>query len=220
MNLKEMKNKVHCGDCLEVMKDIPDKSIDLVLTDPPYNASNGSLKETINEEWDKTFNPIPFLDEAFRLIKDGGSVLVFCSYHLLGVYLQYDAKVQQIIHWQHISSLPAIAKVYTPTIEYIVWYTTPNYTFNKKFAGKNVIRSLKPYQLKEKYGHPSPKPEQLAGKLLNVHSKEGDLILDPFAGSGTTGRACKDLGREFILIEKEPKYVEICKKRLQQEVMF
>jgi site-specific DNA-methyltransferase (adenine-specific) len=218
-------NKVIQGDCLEVMKELPDKCVDLVLTDPPYNASNSNIRfgdgyRTINEDWDKNFCPTPFLNECFRLLKDGGSILVFCSYHLLGKYLEYGRKVQQIIHWEHITALPAIAKVYTPTIEYIVWFSTPNYIFNKEFSGRNVIREKKSYQVGESFNHPSVKPIELIKKLLAVHSNEEDIVLDPFLGSGTTAVAYKQLDRNFIGIEISEKYCEIARQRLSQDLLF
>lgn len=215
-------NKIYQGDCLELMKELPDKSIDLVLTDPPYNASNSNIGfdtgyKTIKEKWDKNFNPYLFLDVIFEKIKDGGSILVFCSYHLLGKYLEYGKKVQQVIHWEHITAFPAIAKVYTPKIEYCVWYSTPKYTFNKEFAkGGNIIRNKKAYQVDGKIEHPSVKPSDLIEKLLKVHSNETDLILDPFIGSGTTAIACLKTNRNYIGIELESKYCDIANKRISE----
>jgi site-specific DNA-methyltransferase (adenine-specific) len=206
------------------MREIPDKSIDLVLTDPPYNASNSNISfdnyRTINEDWDKNWEAKPFLDEAFRIIKKGGSILSFCSYHTLGQYLNYGKKVQQIIHWEHTTALPAIAKIYTPVIEYIVWFSTPNYCFNKQLSGRNVLKAKKPYQCGEDFKHPSPKPTELIGRLLHVHSNENDLILDPFLGSGTTAVACQALKRNFIGIEISPEYCEIARQRLRQQVLI
>lgn len=218
------KIELICGDALIEMKKIPDKSIDLVLTDPPYNASNSHIGfkdgyKTIDEEWDKNFNPYPFLDIAFQKIRDGGGILAFCSYHLLGKYLEYGKKVQQVIHWEHITAMPAIAKVYTPVIEYIVWYSTPCYTFNKGIIPTNCIRNKKGYLVDGKIEHPSLKPTDLIKKLLYVHSNEGDTILDPFMGSGTTGVACKELGRNFIGIEISSDYFAIAKKRIDNTIV-
>jgi DNA modification methylase len=142
--------------------------------------------------------------------------LTFCSYHLLGKYLEYGKKIQQVIHWEHITAMPAIAKVYTPVIEYVVWYSTPNYTFNKKEAGRNIIRNKKAYLVDGKIDHPSIKPSNLIEQLLRIHSNEGQLVLDPFMGSGTTGVACQELGRNFIGIEIEPKYFSIAERRINQ----
>lgn len=229
--IEDNLNTIILGDCLDVMKQIPDKSIDLVLTDPPYNASNSNIGlkngyKTINESWDKGFNPIYFLDIVKDKIKNGGSLIVFCSYHLLGEYLNWDGlKLQQIVHWEYITALPAIAKVYTPVIEYAVWFSTKNYTFNKKYSGTNIIRNKKAYQIDGKHiNHPSIKPTNLIEKMLNVHSNQSDLILDCFSGSGTTAIACSKLKRNFICIEKDPDYYEASVKRLEdfkrQGVLF
>jgi len=84
---------LYCCDCLEIMKKFPKESIDLILTDPPYNASNSKLSfkdkhyETINEEWDKGFR-IDFFDNCVDIMKKGSQMLIFCSYHLLGEYLK------------------------------------------------------------------------------------------------------------------------------------
>lgn len=220
--MEQYINQIIHADCMDILKQLPDKCIDLVLTDPPYNASNShiGLKDgykTINEEWDKNFNPIPYLDECKRVLKNGGSMVFFCSYHLLGEYLNWDKmKLQQILHWEHVTALPAIAKVYTPAIEYAVWFTTPNYTFNKEFAKTNVIRNKKAYQVDGKYiNHPSIKPSDLIKKLLLVHSNENDLVLDCFSGSGTTAVACHDLKRRFICIEKDYDYWKASVERLK-----
>jgi DNA modification methylase len=212
------------------MKGIPDKSVDLVLTDPPYNASNSNIGfkngyKTINETWDKDFNPLEFMMEADRIIKEGGSIIAFCSYHTLGCYLNikhlnFRVKIQQILHWEHVTALPAIAKVYTPVIEYAVWFSTPKYIFNKKYAERNVLRFKKSYQVEGKLPHPSVKPISLIKKLLDVHSNQESIVLDPFLGSGTTAVACKELGRKFIGIEKEQKYCDIANRRLAQEYLF
>jgi len=204
------------------MKEIPDKSVDLVLTDPPYNASNSKIGfkdgyQTVNENWDKNFDIMPFIGEAKRILKPTGSLLSFCSYHLLGEYLtRVPMKLQQIIHWEYITAFPAIAKVYTPVIEYCCWFVNGSpYVFNKKYSGRNLYREHKPMQ-NEKTEHPTQKPLLLIEKLIAVHSNQGDIILDPFLGSGTTAIAAHNTGRFFIGIEKEPKYVEIARKRLEQ----
>lgn len=210
------------------MKKLPSKSIDLVLSDPPYNASNSNLKiwdyKLINEKWDKKFDPYPFLDEAFRVIKDWGSILTFCSYHLLWKYLEYGKKVQQVIHWEHITCVPSLTKTYHPCIEYIVWYSTPKYTFNKP-AWRNVIREKKAYQYwekyyidddKEKWAHPSIKPTPLLEKLIMVHSNEWDIILDPYVWSWSTCVAATKLNRNFIWCDMDRDYCNIAVRRINE----
>ena len=220
--MEQYINKIIHADCMDILKQLPDKCIDLVLTDPPYNASNSNIVfeeknyKSINTKWDKNFEPIQYLDECKRVLRDGGSMLFFCSYHLLGDYLKWDKlKLQQVVHWQHQNPFPAITKIYTPAIEYIVWYTTPNYTFNKNYSKLNIILNKKAYAVDGKIDHPSVKPSDLIQKLLKVHSNENDLILDCFSGSGTTAVACHNLNRRFICIEKDEDYYKASVERLE-----
>ena len=222
--LEKHLDKIICGDCLEVLKEIPDKSIDLVLTDPPYNASNSNIScndkhyKTLNEDWDKGFVAKDFLDLCYDKLKHNGSMIVFCSYHTLVQYLTYDKlKIQQIIHWVKTNPFPAIAKVYTPNVEYAVWFVKGSpYTFNKKFAEQNIIYT-NICQGEERTKHPTQKPLDLWAKLLQVHSNEGDVVLDPFSGSGTTAIACHRMNRHFICIEQDGAYFKDSEFRLREE---
>lgn len=201
------------------MKKLPDKSVDLILTDPPYNASNSNLQlgnyKLMNRKWDKRFDPKDFLDEAFRVIRDWGSIMAFCSYHLLWKYLEYWKKVQQVIHWEHITCVPSLTKTYHPCIEYIVWYSTPRYTFNKP-AWRNLIREKKAYQYWEKFDHPTVKPTPLLEKLITIHSNEWDLIVDPFVGSWSTCVAATKLNRNFIGWDMSMEYCELSANRINE----
>ena len=224
IDVNDLIGKITCADCLDILKQLPDKCIDLVLTDPPYNASNSKLGfseksyHTINEEWDKGFSAIQFLEDVFPKIKDNGSMIVFCSYHTLNQYLSWDKmKIQQIIHWRKSNPFPAIAKVYTPSVEYAVWFVgNKPYTFEKKMAKTDII-TTSICAGEERIKHPTQKPLELWNKLLNVHSKENDLVLDCFSGSGTTAIACHRLKRRFICIEKDPEYWKASCKRLEDE---
>jgi len=207
---------IYHGDCLEILPQI--EKVDLVLTDPPYNDSNSNIGfkngyKTINEKWDKGYDPYKIMNISIDIVKDKGSFLFFCSYHLLGKYLTWNKeKLQQIIHWEYITAMPAIAKVYTPSIEYIIWYSRPKYTFNKKNSGRKILRYMKAKGI----DHPCPKPVELIENLLLVHSNINDIVLDPFLGSGTTAVAAMKLNRRFIGIEIEEKYCEIAAKRCEQ----
>ena len=222
--IEQYINKIINDDCLNVLKQLPDKCIDLILTDPPYNASNSKLSyddknyKSVNEDWDKDFVAQDFLDLCYDKLKDNGSIIVFCSYHTLAQYLNYDKlKLQQIIHWHKSNAFPAITKVYSPSIEYAVWFVKGSpYTFNKKFANQDIITTCI-CGGKEREEHPTQKPLELWNKLLQVHSNENDLVLDCFSGSGTTAVACYKLKRRFICVEKDPKYWEMSCKRLEAE---
>lgn len=225
MNIRDLENKIINADCMDILKQLPDNCVDLVLTDPPYNASNSNISfqdkgfNSVEEKWDKDFNATYFLDSVLEKVKYNGSVLAFCSYHTLGQYLNWGKmKIQQIIHWNKSNAFPAIAKVYTPSIEYCVWFVNKGspYVFNKKYAERDLI--VTPIcQGKERIGHPTQKPLELFEKLLLVHSNENDLVLDCFSGSGTTAVACHRLKRRFICIEKDAEYWAKSVERLKAE---
>lgn len=223
--IEDFLDQIHLGDCVEVMGRMPNESIDLILTDPPYNASNSKIVceeksfNAVNEDWDKDFDATAFLDMAYDKLKPNGSMLVFCSHHTLGQYLSWGKmKIQQIIHWVKTNPFPAIAKVYTPNVEYCVWFVKGSpYTFNKKFAGQNIITTAICGGQERLGTHPTQKPIELWSKLLSVHSNEGDIVLDCFSGSGTNAIACHRMHRRFICIEMDPKYHEISCERLRAE---
>jgi site-specific DNA-methyltransferase (adenine-specific) len=217
-----MEYKLFNNDFRNVLNEIPDGSIDLILTDPPYNASNSNIAcfdrhySTVNEEWDKNFT-VDFIPLVWPKLKPNGSFLSFCSHHLLGDYLKSGYKVQQIIHWIKTNPFPAIAKVYTPNVEYIVWFVKGSpYCFNKKYSNHNIIKTGLCQGL-EREDHPTQKPIKLMDKLLLVHSNENDTIFDLFMGTGTTGVSCMKHNRNFIGIEKEQKYFEIAERRISNE---
>lgn len=183
------------GDCLEVMKSIPDKSVDMVLTDPPYGINIA--------EWDKQPPKKEYFYEIFRISK------------------------KQIIFGGNYFDLPK-------TESWIVWYKQPflkqqaqaeliwtslkfkTKVFHYRYAGncEGYPEKLK-VNYKKKAQHPSEKPLEVMEYLVRDFTKENDTVLDCFMGSGTTGLACKNLNRNFIGIEKDEKYFEIAKKRME-----
>ena len=215
-------NTVIHGDCHSELKKIQNHSIDLILTDPPYQMSDDKTQirrfhyETLNEEWDKDYN-ISWVSEIERLLKPTGQVLIFCSQKLLAQYLNILNPVRQILHWERTNPVPALRRYYWFSVEYILWKTMSNlFTFEKKLARQDVF-NYPTCAGHERYKHPTQKPLELIKQLVQVHSTVGDVILDPFAGTGTCAVACKQLGREFILIEKEEQYINMINQRLSQE---
>ena len=220
------KNKIYHKDCIDFLKEVEDGSVDLILTDPPYNASNSKLEfpdkhwASVNQEWDKGFT-VDFVKLAIQKLKSNGSMLIFCSYHLLKDYLNtVDIKLQQIIHWTKTNPVPSFYKVYTPNVEYILWFVKGSpYTFNKKKAKTNVIQTKMVNNLDTTKYHPTQKPVMLMRRLVEVHSNEGELVLDCFMGSGTTALASKQLNRSFIGCDINKEYVEIAERRLSQKTL-
>jgi len=239
------EHKIIMGDCLEVLKGIPDESIDLVFADPPYGLAkkNGlgwkySKHVTLQEAWD-IFSKDDFFDfnirwvtECMRILKHGGSIWVCGSFHniyQLGFILQHlDAKINNSIIWFKPNAQPNITcRMFTESTEHLIW-GTKNHTKTKWMFNYNLMKTmnngkqmrnvweipLTPKSEKWAGEHPTQKPVELLKRIILACSKEGDTILDPFVGSGTTSFVAKSYGRNSIGIEKEKKYLPIIKKRL------
>jgi len=213
MNKHILINQVICGDCLEVMKDIPDKSIDLVLTDPPYGVGYEY------KSYDDTQENLKKLIDAFmpEVLRIGKVVLITCGNGNQHLYPKPDWTLAWVMtagagqnKWGFTCWQPILA------------YGKNPYRTNRMGARPDIIVSN---ERSEKNGHACPKPIGVWTEILKKGSvKETDIILDPFAGSGTTGVACQNLKRNYILIEKEEKYVKVAEERItnakRQEILF
>ena len=235
-------NQVVQGDCLEVMKGMPDKCVDLVLTDPPYNISqknkiyrdyrSGKRADISFDygEWDYGFNILPVLEESKRLLKQYGQWIVFCAEQQIGMYRKWlgdNGHFKQILIWEKTNPLPQFRKCgYRQATEIMMWAyrekpTKKEQHFN--FLLQEEMKNIFRFPIcggNERTEHPTQKPLKLVQELLKRHSFENDLILDPFLGSGTTAVAAKQLGRNFIGIEINEKYCKIARDRLRQEVLL
>lgn len=213
-------NKVICGDCLQVMKDIPDKSIDLILTDPPYGMNYQSAWRIATPQFKKIENDnnidwFPeFIKECYRVLKDNSHIYIFCNDYNISKFrnLQEQAgfKNKRTLVWvknNHTSG--DLLGDYANKTEFINYAQKGRRLLN---GGRNT--NVLEFSRVSKLEHPTQKPVDLNEFLIKKSTNENDIILDPFAGSGTTGVACKNLNRNYILIEKEPEYVKIINKRL------
>jgi len=223
--LDKFLNKIICGDCLEVMRDIPDKSVDLVLTDPPYGIDFQSCKRKKEERFVKIANDktpfIEWVEDAFRITKDGGAVVCFCRWDVEQSFLDelnrvgYEVKSQLIWHKKGFG-MGDLKREFAATHEN-AWFGIKG---NYNFPGKRPATVITMQKVdNDKIVHPNEKPVNLMAYLINTLTEPGMTILDPFLGSGTTAIAAHNTGRKFIGIEKEPKYVEIARKRLEQAQM-
>jgi len=215
------------GDAREKIKDIPDESIDLVLTDPPYGVSR--TKEYADEGWDVEF----FSHEFYRVLKNNTRVYIFapqktaCS--IIPRMESAGFKFIQILVWVRKNLVRGAGSFFfwdfTSTHEFILLFhkgNPPHIRVVKPYVNSDVLVYAKPqsnFNRDKKY-HPHQKPLELIKHLIIVSTEPGHTVLDPFAGSGTTAVASKILGRNFIVIEREKKYVEIIKSRLSQVKSF
>jgi len=317
--MEDYLNKIILGDCLEVMKDIPDKSVDLVVTDPPYNISKAEW-----DKWKRKEDYIEWMGQIFkeceRLLKDNGSFYFFHNDMMQMVdlmkwikdntkfvfnsFITWDKGNFRSLAWKNPSDKSNLRSWFN-TCEYIMYYTfqdetglttvmldTNNFPSLRQYfkelqeyIGLNIKRinlrlghrkaehcfywkttqwdlptpetyqqlidtfNIREWQefreyedLRREYEdlrythnldrnhknvwrypskntglyHPTEKPMSIIVRIIDASSNKGDIILDPFLGSGTTAVASLNTGRFFIGIEREPKYVEIARKRLEQ----
>lgn len=228
--------KLYNADCMEILKQIPDSSIDLILTDPPYNISGNTRLHRMSStgkamdidmdfgEWDYNFDPVPFLEESKRVLNDYGSIIVWTSEQLYGTYRNWceeNMYPKQLLVWVKQNPVPQFRKVgYRQATELAFWASkgklgkdNPNFIFQTQQEMTNVF--LAPVVAgDERTEHPTQKPLSIFTQLVNTHCRKGGIVLDPFMGSGTTGVAAISAEREFIGIELDEKYFEIAKARI------
>ena len=229
-----MKNiQIFCGDCLELMKDIPDGSVDLVVTDPPYLIENtkaggkSKLAKSIqnmndqieNNNLTKGFNE-RILDELVRVMKKI-NIYIWCNHKQIPMYLDYFVKEKgcsfDVLIWNKSNAMPLFNNKYLTDKEYCLYFRKSAYCNPQCYQdAKTVFYQPINAKDKKKYGHPTIKPLNIIQTLICNSSKEGDTVLDCFMGSGTTGVACVNTGRNFIGIELDPTYFETAKKRLEE----
>ena len=233
---------LRCGDCLEIMKTLSDKSVDLILTDPPYGidfcSSRANRKERLQNDkldvWQKMLEPM-FL-EFKRILTDTGCCCCCCGgggkTPVTAIFTMEAIKHFNLIQTLVWKKFIGLGWRYRPSYENIVVLSKDDKNYNFYDTSKrcsNVIEGINqdiPQYRGKEAGyhdeHPTQKPVALMTCLLKIHSIKSDTILDPFMGSGKTGVACKELGRNFIGIEIEKKYFNIAKRRIEQttELMF
>ena len=201
-------NRIYNCDCLELIKELDDKSVDLILTDPPYalnskydlyNDTDDNLKELINK----------VMPEFLRV---GRAVLITCGIKNITYYPQ----PYWILAWTY-TTTNSTGKWGFTQWQPILAYGKDPYLVNRRGRQRDVINSTG--LGKRNFDHPCPKPLKFWTELLLRGSvNEGDIILDPFIGSGTTAVACIRTGRQFIGMEISEEYCKIAQKRIDDEL--
>lgn len=238
--------------------EIKPESVDLVFADPPYNLSGNGLHwkgnktggdwYMVNEEWDRMTAPEylqftrKWIGGAHKVLKDGGSVYISCTFHNLSevmmVLKQLDFKINNIITWQKTNAMPNMTRrVFTHSTEFVVWAVKgKKWIFNYEDLRKMNPEKQKDGSLKQmrdvwqlplvqgkerirgkdnRAVHPTQKPEEMLRRIILASSNKGDVVLDPFVGSGTTTFVAKKLGRKWIGIEKDKKYFKVAENRME-----
>ena len=218
-------NTIYNEDCLEGMKRIPDNSIDLVVTDPPYRTTSrgssggtgGILKEEINKRG-KVFkhNDIKFnewLPELYRILKDTGHAYIMTNNkNLKGMLMEIENvgfNIYKTLIWAKNS--PITNMYYMDSHEYIIFCRKGKAKRINNCGTKSVLNVDNP----RNKVHPTEKPVELMEVLINNSSQEGELVFDPFMGSGTTAIACLKTNRQYIGFELDEEYFKLSLERLE-----
>jgi len=245
-------NKIIKGDCIEVLKEIPEDSIDLIFADPPYNLQlqgelyrpNQTRVDGVDDKWDQ-FSSFEEYDKfthdwlkgCRRVLKKDGTIWVIGSYHNifrvgkimqdLGFWILND------VVWIKTNPMPNFRGTrFNNAQETLIWAAKSQkskYTFHyksmKSFSDDKQMRSdwyipicngKERIKLNGEKAHSTQKPEALLYRIIVATSNPGDIVLDPFMGSGTTGAVAKKLGRNFVGIEKEDTYIKIANERIKK----
>lgn len=222
------------ADSRDIIRNIPDSSIDFILTDPPYNLgkhSTGNIplqgRSAMNNdvaEWDMIdFNPEEWADEFIRILKPTGNLFIFTSYNQLGRWyncLDHRFDASNFMIWHKTNPAPKIFKAgFLNSCEMIFtcWNKKHTWNFISQAEMHNFIESpicMKPERLSSPK-HPTQKPVCILKKMIEISSNENDIVFDPFMGVGSTGVAALELNRKFIGIEIDKDYYEAANKRIE-----
>lgn len=236
----DQKLKAICGDAIEEMKKIPSESINLIITDPPYNLNKDYGKTKDNLEFDEYLEfTRQWISEAQRVLKKDGTIYVFMGMKYISYVYQilekeYDFKFNSWITWYYTQGIGK-TKGFSPRHDDILMFNkSSKFTFNlddirvpqKYYRSVNNMRGANPgnvwefahmhYCNKNRKKHPTQKPEGLYERMILASSNEGDTVLDPFLGSGTLLRVCQQTKRNGIGIDINPEYIQMALERLDE----
>lgn len=246
-------NKIYKGNCVDVMKRMPENSVDLIFADPPYNMQLGgdlfrpdrSKVDAVDDHWDqfesfKHYDEFTYswLHEARRVLKPNGTIWVIGSYHNIfrvGKILQdIGFWILNDILWIKSNPMPNFMGTrFNNAHETLIWASKSSeskFTFHyKSMKTANDDKQMRSdwylpicsgnerLRIDGQKVHSTQKPEALLNRIIVSTSNPGDLILDPFMGSGTTGAVAKELGRDYIGIEQEDEYIKAAENRINSK---
>lgn len=222
------------GDCLVLLPTLAAGSVDSIITDPPYRVSqpNISIKRKLPHAgkhtktfdfgaWDHAFNPAPIAAEMDRVLTDHGQIYLFTASMLIAEWINILGRQfsgWKVLTWCKPDPLPQIRKRHwTSATEFVLWFWRGRYTFNFTKHKEMYSYWLMPAPGKNRSPryHANEKPLRIVQQQVEVSTNPGDTVLDPFAGSGTTGVACVRTGRRFIGIEQDQGYFDIARRRIE-----
>jgi modification methylase len=233
-------NKIICGDCISIMKEMPEKSIDLIVTSPPYNLKNSTgngMKCSKGKKWPNNLlqhgyshhsDNMPHneyvqwqkncLTEMMRLLKDNGAIFYNHKWRVQGGLIQdrqdivSEFPVRQIIIWKRKGGINLNPHFFLPTYEVIYLICKPD--FRLKSKGEASVGDVWEFTQERGIPHPAAYPVALIERIIG--STNAEIILDPFIGSGTTAIAALKLERNYIGIDISPDYCEMAQDRIEK----
>jgi site-specific DNA-methyltransferase (adenine-specific) len=234
-NLMSFDSRLFCGDSLDIMRELPDNSVDAVITDPPYNIGYA--------DWDLFKHIEEVAYQWNRLLTKDGSLFCFCGWSFVtevicNISNIKDLRLNDWIIYDRVKGRGGKRRLVS-TREDLLWYVkSDNWTFNKANAYSTIKKKTGGLGLKngqpnralsnvwtdispivpwsfERNIHPTQKPVQLMERIVSVFTNENDIVLDSFMGSGTTGVACMNLNRRFVGIELDKEYFQLAEQRIQ-----
>lgn len=211
------------GDCLELMKDIPDGSVDMVLADPPYGIDFQSQWKKNKAEWKpKIINDkspfVDFIPLLKRILRPTACVMIFTRWDVQQRFIdemeRIGLRIKSVLIWdKQIHGMGDLKRAYASRYESILFHSEDSFRFNGKRPQDIIsVRRVLPQNLT----HPNEKPVELLETLISQCTMGGGTVLDPFMGSGSTGVAAVNTGRSFIGMELDPGYFETACKRISE----
>lgn len=209
--------QLFCGDCLEVMKHIPDKSVDVAFTSPPYNRKRNDKYSNYSDTKDDYFGfLVAFSDMLIRITKKWCIVNLQTNYYNRADVYKYighfAGKIQNIIVWEKTNPMPASGNNITNAVEYFIVLGDSPLKSNTTYTKNHISTSVNSHMLKT---HKAVMKQEVSDWFVDKFTKEDEVVLDSFMGLGTTGLSCLKLGRKFIGIELDPEYFKIAEDRIK-----
>jgi adenine-specific DNA-methyltransferase len=212
--INQFTNRILCGDCRKVLKELPARSVDLVVTDPPYlvNYVSRDKRRFVNDNPRDVSWLFPAMQEIYRVLKDDRYFVCFYGFHkvdqFLAAWRTAGFRTLEQLVW---------AKDYPSSVRAVSRWHEAAYVLAKGRPPRPevVLKSVLEWQYTGNELHPSQKPVLAILPLILAYSRAGDIVLDPFAGLGTTAVAAYLAGRRYIGIELDPTYARIAHERLK-----
>ena len=231
-------NRLICGDAIEELAKLPASSVDLLVADPPYNLGKDYGNNIDDKAWHEYEDfTRQWLTQAIRVLKPTGTLYVFMGVRFIAklyTFLEEEFRLNfnGWITWHYTQGMGRKTG-FSPRHEDLLYFTkSKQFTFNldevrvpqKYFRERNNMAGANPgdvwqfshvhYCSAERQPHPTQKPEALLQRIIASSSNEGDVVLDPFVGSGTTCRVAQVLGRKWLGIDINPDYIEMSQRRM------